>query len=135
MSELEQRLTNELGKLAEQYGQDQKRLAGQCASLAGQVTRLEERGLSAGSGAFRLYSLGSYLAALISSTVPTSSSIKPIYQLWLARIWEKVSRMTFGEVAVFYCDGADEINDLAEFFELFDVPVTLNIQMDQLRLC
>ena len=57
MSELEQRLTNELGKLAEQYGQDQKRLAGQCASLAGQcaslagqcaslagqVTRLEEQ--------------------------------------------------------------------------------------------
>ena len=36
MSELEQRLTNELGKLAEQYGQDQKR-------LAGQVTRLEEQ--------------------------------------------------------------------------------------------
>ena len=43
MSELEQRLTNELSKLAEQYGQDQKRLAGQCASLAGQVTRLEEQ--------------------------------------------------------------------------------------------
>ena len=43
MSELEQRLTNELGKLAEQYAQDQKRLAGQCASLAGQVTRLEEQ--------------------------------------------------------------------------------------------
>ena len=40
MSELEQRLTNELGKLAEQYGQDQKRLAGQCASLEEQVRQL-----------------------------------------------------------------------------------------------
>ena len=43
MSELEQRLTNELGKLVEQYGQDQKRLAGQCASLAGQVRQLAEQ--------------------------------------------------------------------------------------------
>ena len=34
MSELEQRLTNELGKLAEQYGQDQKRLAGQVDAFA-----------------------------------------------------------------------------------------------------
>ena len=29
MTELEQRLTNEFGKLAEQYAEDQKRLAGQ----------------------------------------------------------------------------------------------------------
>ena len=43
MSELEQRLTNELGKLAEQYGQDQKRLAGQCASLEEQVRQFAEQ--------------------------------------------------------------------------------------------
>ena len=40
MSELEQRLTNELGKLAEQYGQDQKRLAGQVERLQEQVRQL-----------------------------------------------------------------------------------------------
>ena len=40
MSELEQRLTNELGKLAEQYGQDQKRLAGQVERLEEQVRQL-----------------------------------------------------------------------------------------------
>ena len=33
MTELEQRLTNELSKLAEQYEQDQKRLAGQVEHL------------------------------------------------------------------------------------------------------
>ena len=49
MTELEQRLTNEFGKLAEQYGQEQKRLAGQVERLeeqvrewAGQCASLEE---------------------------------------------------------------------------------------------
>ena len=40
MTELEQRLTNELGKLAEQYGQDQRRLAGQVERLEEQVRQL-----------------------------------------------------------------------------------------------
>ena len=43
MSELEQRLTNEFGKLAEQYGQDQKRLAGQVTRLEEQVRQLAEQ--------------------------------------------------------------------------------------------
>ena len=43
MTELEQRLTNELGKLAEQYGQDQKRLAGQVTRLEEQVRQLAEQ--------------------------------------------------------------------------------------------
>ena len=33
MTELEQRLTNEFGKLAEQYAEDQRRLAGQGRAL------------------------------------------------------------------------------------------------------
>ena len=33
MTELEQRLTNEFGKLAEQYAEDQRRLAGQVEGL------------------------------------------------------------------------------------------------------
>ena len=37
MTELEQRLTNEFGKLAEQYAEDQKRLAGQVECLEDQV--------------------------------------------------------------------------------------------------
>ena len=40
MSELEQQLTNELGKLAEQYAQDQKPLAGQVERLEEQVRQL-----------------------------------------------------------------------------------------------
>ena len=40
MTELEQRLTNEFGKLAEQYAQDQKRLAGQVERLEDQVRQL-----------------------------------------------------------------------------------------------
>ena len=40
MTELEQRLTNELSKLAEQYEQDQKRLAGQVEHLEEQVREL-----------------------------------------------------------------------------------------------
>ena len=40
MTELEQQLTNELGKLAAQYGQDQKRLAGQVERLEEQVRQL-----------------------------------------------------------------------------------------------
>ena len=40
MTELEQRLTNEFGKLAEQYGQDQRRLAGQVERLEEQVRQL-----------------------------------------------------------------------------------------------
>ena len=40
MTELEQRLTNELGKLAAQYAQDQKRLAGQVERLEEQVRQL-----------------------------------------------------------------------------------------------
>ena len=43
MSELEQRLTNELSKLAEQYAEDQKRLAGQVERLEEQVRELAER--------------------------------------------------------------------------------------------
>ena len=40
MTELEQRLTNELSKLAAQYAQDQKRLAGQVERLEEQVRQL-----------------------------------------------------------------------------------------------
>ena len=40
MSELEQRLTNELSKRAEQYEQDQKRLGGQVERLQEQVRQL-----------------------------------------------------------------------------------------------
>ena len=40
MTELEQRLTNEFGKLAEQYAEDQKRLAGQVDRLEKQVREL-----------------------------------------------------------------------------------------------
>ena len=40
MTELEQRLTNEFSKLAEQYAEDQKRLAGQVDRLENQVREL-----------------------------------------------------------------------------------------------
>ena len=40
MTELEQRLTNEFGKLAEQYERDQKRLAGAVERLEEQVRQL-----------------------------------------------------------------------------------------------
>ena len=40
MTELEQRLTNEFGKLAEQYAQEQKRQAGQVERLEEQVRQL-----------------------------------------------------------------------------------------------
>ena len=40
MTELEQRLTNEFGKLAEQYAEDQRRLAGQVERLEEQVRQL-----------------------------------------------------------------------------------------------
>ena len=40
MTELEQRLTNELSDLAEQYAEDQKRLAGQVERLEEQVREL-----------------------------------------------------------------------------------------------
>ncbi len=40
MSELEQRLVKEWSKLAEQYGQDQKRLSGQVERLEKQVRQL-----------------------------------------------------------------------------------------------
>ena len=40
MTELEQRLTNEFGKLAEQYAEDQRRLAGQVERLQQQVQQL-----------------------------------------------------------------------------------------------
>ena len=40
MTELEQRLTTEFGKLAEQYAQEQKRLAGQVERLEEQVRQL-----------------------------------------------------------------------------------------------
>ena len=43
MTELEQRLTNEFGKLAEQYEQEQKRLAGQVERLEEQVRKLAEQ--------------------------------------------------------------------------------------------
>ena len=42
MTELEQRLTNELSKLAGQYAEDQKRLAGQVEHLEEQVRGLAE---------------------------------------------------------------------------------------------
>ena len=48
MTELEQRLTNEFGKLAEQYAQEQKRLAGQVERLEDQVRQLA--GQYAGAG-------------------------------------------------------------------------------------
>ena len=48
MTELEQRLTNEFGKLAEQYGQEQKRLAGQVERLEEQVRELAEQYEQAG---------------------------------------------------------------------------------------
>ena len=40
MTELEQRLTNEFGKLAEQYADDQRRLAGAVERLEEQVRQL-----------------------------------------------------------------------------------------------
>ena len=43
MTELEQRLTNELSKLAAQYAQDQKQLAGQVERLEEQVRELAEQ--------------------------------------------------------------------------------------------
>ena len=43
MTELEQRLTTEFGKLAEQYEQEQKRLAGQVERLEEQVRKLAEQ--------------------------------------------------------------------------------------------
>ena len=43
MTELEQRLTNEFGKLAEQYAEDQRRLAGQVEGLEEQVRKLAEQ--------------------------------------------------------------------------------------------
>ena len=43
MTELEQRLTNEFGKLAEQYAADQRRLAGQVERLQQQVQQLAEQ--------------------------------------------------------------------------------------------
>ncbi len=48
MTELEQRLTNEFGKLAEQYKQEQKRLAGQVERLEEQVRELAEQYEQAG---------------------------------------------------------------------------------------
>ena len=48
MTELEQRLTNEFGKLAEQYAQEQKRRAGQVERLEDQVRQLA--GQYAGAG-------------------------------------------------------------------------------------
>ena len=43
MTELEQRLTTELGKLAEQYAEDQRRLAGQVERLEEQVRQLADQ--------------------------------------------------------------------------------------------
>ena len=43
MTELEQRLTTEFGKLAEQYEQEQKRLAGQVERLEEQVRQLADQ--------------------------------------------------------------------------------------------
>ena len=42
MTELEQSLTNEFGKLAKQYAEDQKRLSGQVERLEKQVRQLDE---------------------------------------------------------------------------------------------
>ena len=42
MTELEQSLTNEFGKLAKQYAEDQKRLSGQVERLGKQVRQLDE---------------------------------------------------------------------------------------------
>ena len=49
MTELEQRLTNELGQLAEQYAREQKRLAGQVERLEEQVRQMAEEYAQAGS--------------------------------------------------------------------------------------
>ena len=43
MTELEQRLTDEFGKLAAQYERERKQLAGQVERLEGQVRRLAEQ--------------------------------------------------------------------------------------------
>ena len=43
MTELEQRLTTEFGKLAEQYAQEQKQLAGQVERLEEQVQQLADQ--------------------------------------------------------------------------------------------
>ena len=43
MTELEQRLTNEFGKLAEQYAEDQRRLVGQVERLEEQVQQLADQ--------------------------------------------------------------------------------------------
>ena len=42
MTDLEQSLTNEFGKLAKQYAEDQKRLSGQVERLEKQVRQLDE---------------------------------------------------------------------------------------------
>ena len=44
MTDLEQRLINELGKFAKQYDEDQKRLSGQVERLEKQVRQLDESG-------------------------------------------------------------------------------------------
>ena len=48
MTDLEQRLINELGKFAKQYDEDQKRLSGQVERLEKQVQRLDESNEEAG---------------------------------------------------------------------------------------
>ena len=44
MTDLEQSLINEFGKLAKQYAEDQKRLSGQVERLEKQVRQLDESG-------------------------------------------------------------------------------------------
>ena len=48
MTDLEQSLTNEFGKLAKQYAEDQKRLSGQVERLEKQVRQLDESHEEAG---------------------------------------------------------------------------------------
>ena len=48
MTDLEQKLLNELGKLAKQYTEDQERLSGQVERLEKQVQRLDESNEEAG---------------------------------------------------------------------------------------
>ena len=49
MTDLEQKLINELGKLAKQYAEDQERLSGQVERLEKQVQRLDESHIEAES--------------------------------------------------------------------------------------
>ena len=50
MTDLEQRLINELGKLAKQYAEDQERLSGQVERLEKQVRQLDKTNVEGDKG-------------------------------------------------------------------------------------